>query len=62
MTVSEVMEKLGRKEHGEYVHIVWGVSKDFCASGLRLGVIYSDNPLVINAIRHQFYFHLPSRY
>jgi aspartate/methionine/tyrosine aminotransferase len=24
-----------------YVHLLWGMSKDFCASGLRVGVLYS---------------------
>ncbi len=28
---------------GDDVHVVWGLSKDFCASGLRMGVIVSHN-------------------
>ncbi|MCO4744813.1 MAG: aminotransferase class I/II-fold pyridoxal phosphate-dependent enzyme [Proteobacteria bacterium] len=32
-----------REELGDYVHIVWAFSKDFAASGLRCGVLVSDN-------------------
>ena len=26
-----------------YVHLVYGLSKDWCASGLRVGLLYSRN-------------------
>lgn len=32
---------------GDYVHIVWGFSKDFSASGLRCGVLVSQNKRVL---------------
>jgi len=35
-----------RKPLGEYVHIVWAFSKDFGASGLRCGVLVSENRAV----------------
>lgn len=28
---------------GEYAHVVWSFSKDFCLSGCRVGLIYSQN-------------------
>lgn len=35
---------------GEYVHVLWGVSKDLGASGLRVGVLYSHNTSLISAV------------
>lgn len=35
---------------GEMVHIVWAFSKDFAASGLRCGVLVSENEALIHAI------------
>jgi aspartate/methionine/tyrosine aminotransferase len=37
-------------ELGDNVHIVWGFSKDFGASGLRSGVLVSENQAVIDAV------------
>jgi 1-aminocyclopropane-1-carboxylate synthase len=42
--------KLLNNELGDYVHIVWSFSKDFGASGLRLGVLYSQNSELITAM------------
>ncbi|MCA8968300.1 MAG: aminotransferase class I/II-fold pyridoxal phosphate-dependent enzyme [Planctomycetes bacterium] len=39
-----------REELGPYVHIVWAFSKDFGASGLRCGVLVSENEAVIRAV------------
>ena len=39
-----------RKSLGEYVHIVWAFSKDFGASGLRCGVVVSENRAVNAAV------------
>lgn len=35
---------------GDDIHIVWAFSKDFGASGLRCGVLVSENPSVLNAV------------
>jgi aspartate/methionine/tyrosine aminotransferase len=35
---------------GDHVHVLWGLSKDFGASGLRLGVIYSQNQTLLRAM------------
>lgn len=35
---------------GEYVHVLWGVSKDLGASGLRVGVLYSHNTSLLAAV------------
>lgn len=34
---------------GNYVHVLWGLSKDFGASGLRVGVLYSKNEQLLKA-------------
>jgi aspartate/methionine/tyrosine aminotransferase len=34
---------------GDHVHILWGLSKDFGASGLRVGVLYSQNKTLLSA-------------
>jgi aspartate/methionine/tyrosine aminotransferase len=39
-----------RPRLGERVHIVWAFSKDFAASGLRCGVLVSENEAVIAAV------------
>eukprot|EP00667_Euglena_gracilis_P008892 EG_transcript_9019 len=39
-----------------HVHQVWGTSKDFCASGLRIGSLYSENPGVSKALDNISYF------
>jgi aspartate/methionine/tyrosine aminotransferase len=35
---------------GPRVHVVWAFSKDFGASGLRCGVLWSENPAVLRAV------------
>ena len=35
---------------GDDVHVLWGLSKDFGASGLRVGVIYSQNQQLLKAL------------
>jgi aspartate/methionine/tyrosine aminotransferase len=39
------------------LHVVWGFSKDFCASGYRVGVFMSRNQQVLNVIKQIGYFH-----
>ena len=34
----------------DHVHVLWGMSKDFGASGLRLGVLYSQNAELLQAM------------
>jgi 1-aminocyclopropane-1-carboxylate synthase len=37
-------------------HVIWGLSKDFCASGLRVGALLSRNPGVLEAWGNLSYF------
>ena len=46
---------------GTDVHLVWTFSKDFCMSGMRCGVLFTENPALIQALRWQCYFSSPSR-
>jgi len=41
---------------GDHVHILWGMSKDFCASGLRLGFLFSHNEALLKALDNVGYF------
>jgi aspartate/methionine/tyrosine aminotransferase len=41
---------------GDHIHIVWAFSKDFGASGLRCGVLVSDNPAVNAAVESLAYW------
>ena len=34
----------------DYVHAIWGLSKDFCMSGNRCGVLYSTNAKLVRAM------------
>ena len=50
-----------RKEYGaevvdRLVHQVWGFSKDFCASGLRVGCLYSGNRQLLATLDNVSYF------
>jgi aspartate/methionine/tyrosine aminotransferase len=44
-----IAEVLGN-QLGDHVHVLWGVSKDLGASGLRLGVLYSHNKELLAAM------------
>lgn len=35
---------------GDYIHIAWSMSKDFCISGCRIGVLYSQNMELMRSI------------
>ena len=39
-----------------YVHIIFGLSKDWCASGLRVGCLYTQNTQVLQAMQNLSYF------
>lgn len=41
---------------GDRVHVVWAFSKDFAASGLRVGVLVSENQEVLHAIDELAYW------
>ena len=41
---------------GNNTHILWGASKDFCASGLRMGVLFSHNSALLSALSNVGYF------
>jgi len=45
---------------GDDVHIIWSFSKDFCASGFRVGVVFSQNKAVCQALSSMAYFSSPS--
>eukprot|EP00871_Galdieria_phlegrea_P002224 jgi/Galph1/3001/GphlegSOOS_G1691.1 len=51
VSIGSVLEHLG-----DDVHFVWSFSKDFCASGLRAGVVYTENMKVRDALRFLPYF------
>eukprot|EP00750_Incisomonas_marina_P031783 INCI8303.1.p1 GENE.INCI8303.1~~INCI8303.1.p1 ORF type:complete len:447 (-),score=41.33 INCI8303.1:586-1926(-) len=40
---------------GDFVHIVYGFSKDFCMSGMRVGFVYSENEWLQGAIKYPTY-------
>lgn len=45
------------------VHVLWGASKDFCANGVRLGVMISQgNPEFLSASKACAYFSSPSSF
>ena len=56
----------GNKELQEWavnhLHVVYGLSKDFCVSGLRAGFLYSKNLSVMGALNNLNYFHAMSGY
>ncbi|XP_078658306.1 1-aminocyclopropane-1-carboxylate synthase-like protein 1 isoform X4 [Branchiostoma floridae x Branchiostoma belcheri] len=39
-------------------HMVWGFAKDFCMSGMRCGVLYSENEAVNKAVEALVYFNM----
>jgi 1-aminocyclopropane-1-carboxylate synthase len=41
---------------GDFVHVLWGFSKDWCASGLRVGVLLSHNAALAGALDNVGYF------
>ncbi|XP_048401051.1 1-aminocyclopropane-1-carboxylate synthase-like protein 1 isoform X2 [Stegostoma tigrinum] len=38
-------------------HVMWGISKDFAASGIRVGTLYTENADVINALGQLASYH-----
>ena len=40
----------------DLVHVIWGLSKDFCASGLRVGVLWTRNKALGYAVGRMAYF------
>jgi aspartate/methionine/tyrosine aminotransferase len=45
-----------RRNLGDLVHIVWAFSKDFAASGLRCGVLVSENDSIIRGVEALAYW------
>lgn len=45
-----------RASLGPYVHVVWAFSKDFAASGLRVGVLFSENESLHTAVNGLAYW------
>uniref|UniRef100_A0A383VMM0 Aminotransferase class I/classII large domain-containing protein n=1 Tax=Tetradesmus obliquus TaxID=3088 RepID=A0A383VMM0_TETOB len=52
----EVRSMEGSQHAGELVHIVFGFSKDFCASGLRVGCLLTKNTGLNKALDNISYF------
>lgn len=48
------------KRHSDYLHLIYALSKDFAASGLRFGVIHSLNPAMMKALEGANIPHLVS--
>mmetsp|Transcript_857 Transcript_857/g.1972 ORF Transcript_857/g.1972 Transcript_857/m.1972 type:complete len:537 (+) Transcript_857:170-1780(+) len=46
----ESIIKILENQLGNDVHFVWSISKDFGASGLRFGVVYSQNETLLNGL------------
>ena len=42
---------------GDFVHVVYGMSKDFCSSGFRVGVLITQNEALKRALATLGYFH-----
>ena len=47
---------LGTEDVQSYVHVMFGLSKDWCASGLRVGCLWTLNAPVQNAMQNLSYF------
>ena len=47
-------------DRGDDLHLIWGFSKDFAASGLRCGLLLSNNVELIAAVRNQAMFSVVS--
>jgi len=61
VSISDVLFEQGAP-FGEYVHVIWSFSKDFCANGLRVGAVYSENPEVLDAVKDQNFFYFASNF
>jgi len=46
----ESVLKLYQNDLGNDLHLVWGMSKDFAASGFRIGFAYTQNELLLEAL------------
>ena len=47
---------LDPSEVQSYVHIIFGMSKDWCASGLRVGCLYTQHTALLKAMQNLSYF------
>lgn len=52
VSVAQVLEN----QLGDDVHIIWSFSKDFCASGVRAGILISQNREIINGLKPLVWF------
>lgn len=48
--------------YSEHIHHLYGMAKDFCMSGFKLGYFYSENDRVSKAVAKLCYFHTVSTY
>jgi 1-aminocyclopropane-1-carboxylate synthase len=58
LSVADILASTGL---GNDVHIVWTFSKDFCMSGMRCGVLFTENKALLQALRPPCLFSSPSR-
>eukprot|EP01038_Epipyxis_sp_PR26KG_P007178 gene7178-9788_t len=49
-TIFTSVVSLLNNQLGDHVHILWSLSKDFASSGIRVGVLYSQNKSLLHAI------------
>lgn len=47
----EIGQSLNREELKDRLHLVYGLAKDFCGSGLRIGIAYTDSEPVLRRLR-----------
>eukprot|EP00884_Botryococcus_braunii_P001068 jgi/Botrbrau1/10962/Bobra.0383s0016.1 len=62
-SAAQVVEQLTQAEQAAaapYVHILFGLSKDWCAGGLRVGCMYTKSPAVLGVLKNTGYFALVS--
>ena len=50
VSVSQVARSM-QKVDMNFVHAIWGLSKDFCMSGNRCGILYTTNVSLLNALK-----------
>ncbi len=51
--------KIG-KDYDEHIHFMYGLAKDFTLAGFKVGIFYSKNEKLVNAMKTLSYFHCVS--
>ena len=50
LAFDQSLQLYGDRINPNLVHIIYGLSKDFCMSGFRVGILYTRNEMVLQAI------------